>query len=657
MYSTHSSTLRPSNQPSAQLSTTTLLNALHTAYHNGRSYPLEASASIAVNTWVTALSTGPDGRIGGTVDLELARRAWEHARRRAEDGCIVLGSLHQSSPSLLAPFASALPISVPATFYTALNALRPFFTCVTPENPSLSRYSALSASFTLALTGDLTSASLALSSSGIDTKTGLTDVPAKSGYRAFDVFYYLLKSATPTEREFLELKAPSSYALLKKSETYDPPSFMPTADDAAAAEDFRNSLKEIGIKGASLRNLLTVLAAILNLGNVLGFLVDESELSNVCEEVAGLLDVEPDVLLQKCDTEEREILIGAIYEATVDWVISRANDAVRSDIRNGRFVGSSSESDEGRPGAVTPAESEQADSVSITVIEIPSASFCRAVAMRTVFDDTAGINAEMKEDGVPVNPAGSSVLREMNAAISENEFDLGMTGTPASRDREIALDKREGVLEKVASETEPESFLNTLLQPIDGQGISLGKTGRFNLPTIMASSRLWFHLSLHPTDDSPAALAGQSQGSFPWSAGSVSSQIRAWRLPEWANYRNKQLDYTADFDIAEFVDRYSPLGCQAGRDGVENWILERGWSNGEVVVGSERVWIREGTWWEAETMLDFKSADQAAPGVLGMDQAFGTQTPADDNIYLSPFADNNGSSTNLLDRTQSSTLR
>lgn len=85
------SSLRPTNQPSAQLSTTTLLNALHTAYHQSQPYPIESSTSIAVNTWVTALNAGPDGRIGGTVDLDLARRAWEHARRRAEDGCIVLG--------------------------------------------------------------------------------------------------------------------------------------------------------------------------------------------------------------------------------------------------------------------------------------------------------------------------------------------------------------------------------------------------------------------------------------------------------------------------------------------------------------------------------------------------------------------------------------
>lgn len=78
-------------QQSAQVSTTTLLNALHGAYTSGTSYPLESSTSVVVNTWLTASSAGQDGRYGGTVDVELARRAWEHARRRAEDGCIILG--------------------------------------------------------------------------------------------------------------------------------------------------------------------------------------------------------------------------------------------------------------------------------------------------------------------------------------------------------------------------------------------------------------------------------------------------------------------------------------------------------------------------------------------------------------------------------------
>lgn len=88
VYSTASNAPRPGNPPS-QTSTTTLLNTLNSAYKYGQPYNLEASTSLVVNTWVNTKTINND-RIGGTVDLELGRKAWEHARRRAEDGCIVL---------------------------------------------------------------------------------------------------------------------------------------------------------------------------------------------------------------------------------------------------------------------------------------------------------------------------------------------------------------------------------------------------------------------------------------------------------------------------------------------------------------------------------------------------------------------------------------
>jgi len=647
MYSTQSAgAARPANQPSAQLSTTTLLNALHSSYNSGNSYSLEASTSLAVNTWVTA-------NAGGIVDPELGRRAWEHARRRAEDGCVVLASLHESAPCMLAPFVSSLPLSIPSTFYTALNALRPFLFSVTPKNPSAPHYTSFAAVLTLSLTGDLTGASFALSTSGIDTKKGLLEVPPQQGYRAFDVFYYLLKSATSKEREFLELRDPSTYALLRKTETYDPPKYLPTADDAASAEDFRDSLKALGIKGSSLRNLLSAVASILKLGDALGFLVDEDVLVNTCEEVGGLLELDPEVLLKKCDTAERELLVGALYEAVVDWVISKANEAIRAELRNGGVAGSSDESDTGMN--TPPSSHEDGDSVSITIVDVPAQQLAKAIALRTVFDDSTGINAEMKEDGVRAVSAGSSVLREMSAAVSGSEPDLGIVGGAAAKDRELELDRREAVLEKVGGETEENSFVRRILYPISGEGILLGKTGRFNLPNILASSRVWFHLTLHPVDDFPSSLANIPAGVSPWSAGSVSSQIRAWRLPEWANHRNKQLDYTADFDLTEFSDRYARLGCQPGRDGVESWIMERGWSNGEVVVGTERVWVREATWWEAESMLDLKPVDDVAPGMGPFSNGYQVQTPnIGDGFYGSPFGDNHTvSRENLLDRSQS----
>ncbi len=94
MYSTTSSGPRNANtaaQQSTQVSTTTLLNAVHTIYTSSQPYRLDASTSLVVNTWLTASQPDQEGRTGGTVDGALSARAWEHARRRAEDGCIVLG--------------------------------------------------------------------------------------------------------------------------------------------------------------------------------------------------------------------------------------------------------------------------------------------------------------------------------------------------------------------------------------------------------------------------------------------------------------------------------------------------------------------------------------------------------------------------------------
>ncbi|KAF1811637.1 chitin synthase [Eremomyces bilateralis CBS 781.70] len=638
------STLSGPTSSSQQVSTTTLLNALHTSYQSGQPLVLESSTSLVVNTWLTASNTGPDGRYGGTVDVELGRKAWEHARRRAEDACVILGSLHESIPSLFAPFVSALPISVPSAVYTALQVLRPFTHCVTPTNPSLPRHSSLSATFALSLDGDLASARLALSTSGIDTQLGLLNVPDAPGHRAFDVFYYLnSSSASQAERDALDLRAPSAYSLLNRSGTYHPPTYLPTADDAAAAEDFRANLKSLGIRGPALRNLISTLAGLLKLGDTLGYLVDEDVLVRVCDDAADLLDVDAEVLRRKCDTVDREALIAGVYEALVDWVVARANEAIKAELAGIEGHG---------------ADVDLGDSVSITVVEIPGQMLGKAAALKTVFDDSDGINLEMKEDGVLVESAGSSVLREVNNAVAECGYELGMrSDSAAHRDRDIATDRREAVLEKVAHSIDDDSFLKSLLLPTPNAGILLGtpQSGRFDLSALISSSRVWFHLCLYPTDDLPASL---TTSLTPWSAGAVSRQLRTWRLPEWATRRNRALDYTADFDVDEFVARYARLGCLEGKDGVESWIMERGWSNGEVYLGHERVWIRESAWWEAESMLDLKLNEPPPPPPA--QELFPAPSPGmgGNGYFGNQFADNatlRGSREDLMRRQSSAT--
>lgn len=556
-----------------------------------------------------------------------------------------------------------MPLSIPPSFYTALSVLRPFTNCVTPFNPATAKHSALAAKFDLTLAGNLASASLAISYSGIDTHSGLLNIPADAGYRAFDVFYYLLTSAsTPAEREFLGLKHPSAYALLNKSGTYDPPSYLPTADDTASAEDFRASLKQIGIKGSAHRNLLSTLAGLLKLGETTGFLVDEEVLENVCEDVGGLLGIDPEVLLGNCSTGEREVLITGIYEALVDWVLMKANETIAAELQAIKDGDDSSESGSGRIGTRTPkTDEDNGDTVRITVVEIPGQDLGKAVALRGVFDDNLGINAETKEDGVEVGVVGSSVAKEMNNAVLDVAAHLRITGGPSSRDREYEREKQEEVLEKVGREAEAGGFLKKILYPVEDEGVKGSKAGRLDLPDILGRSRVWYQLALHPTDESPRGLASLASTTSAWSAGTVSRQLRAWRLPEWSNRRNKNLDFTADFDIDEFCTRYRRLGCHDGRDGVESWILERGWSNGEVVIGHERVWIREGAWWEAESMLDLKPLENSGYGESnfgmlggGMESGYSTTTPNPNASGFFPPMGDYGSRDKLLQRQQSS---
>lgn len=89
VYSTVSTNPQRAPAAATQVSTTTLLNTLNSAFKNGQSFSLEPSTSLVVNTWVNA-KTMENGRIGGTVDLDLVRKAYEHARRRVEDGTLVL---------------------------------------------------------------------------------------------------------------------------------------------------------------------------------------------------------------------------------------------------------------------------------------------------------------------------------------------------------------------------------------------------------------------------------------------------------------------------------------------------------------------------------------------------------------------------------------
>ncbi|EWZ28070.1 myosin head, motor domain-containing protein [Fusarium oxysporum Fo47] len=242
----------------------TLLNAIHTSYLHSKPYQLDARTSVVANAWHTSSQATP------IVDTVLGEKVWEHARRRLENNCVLLQSLHPSTPSLFIPFLDTLPFVVPSSILTSLRALQPFLHCVTPHNPSTSRYAALALALDVSLEGRVSNASLSMPADGIDIASGLLGIAPEFGYRAFDVFYYLLTSiSTQAEREFLSLKPASEYSILAASGTYQPPSHLAAADDGAAADDFRQAIRQIGIKGSTHRKLIATLAGLLTLGNTL----------------------------------------------------------------------------------------------------------------------------------------------------------------------------------------------------------------------------------------------------------------------------------------------------------------------------------------------------------------------------------------------------
>lgn len=89
IYSTTSASPYAANtqQAGGQVTTSNLLSALHNSYQSGTPHTLDASTTLVVNS---GNGLGNAGYGGGVIDENVGTRAWEHARRRAEDQTILL---------------------------------------------------------------------------------------------------------------------------------------------------------------------------------------------------------------------------------------------------------------------------------------------------------------------------------------------------------------------------------------------------------------------------------------------------------------------------------------------------------------------------------------------------------------------------------------
>jgi len=135
---------------------------------------------------------------------------------------------------------------------------------------------------------------------------------------------------------------------------------------------------------------------------------------------------------------------------------------------------------------------------------------------------------------------------------------------------------------------------------------------------VMENARVWTTFTLKPT-------SFQVFDPTSWDVSLVSSQVRMFHLAQH-HARRKTADYTTDFSIAEFYERYSSIFPRMPeinipvRDKIIRFLDGRKLPVGEWHVGNERVWVGELGWENLEGELD-----DCIAGARGSEELLGAE--------------------------------
>ncbi|KAK9446994.1 chitin synthase-domain-containing protein [Limtongia smithiae] len=498
---------------------------------------------------------------------------------------------------------SAQPRSAPAL--SNLSHLLPAF----PNIPGhvFSALSALAPFLPLARTRTAVAVELSLSLSGqvLATRIKLSDEADKSGdktnFANVPLLKYILASARDVEKENLSLRSDlTTYSLL------DSPLPDPSDELKTKAFEWRQALLECGLEGTdTLHGIFAIISGILLFANT-----SQDDIL----EGATLLGIDPekvdsDAILS--DSFRRENIITSAYKSLL-LIMTQALNQYLSSID---YI-------QGAP------DSDDVCAI-VSVLDAPNAY--RTMALQPIFatDNVAeSIALEMATDGISIPETPVWIRQSLQQDLSAPDL----------------IDVSSSTID-ITAITDPTSQL-----------ANTPKSSSLVLSSLLSSSRLW-HIIGIPICDSKAT--SNSLALLPandWSNGVVSAQIRSWFLLNWLQ-KYRTIDFTADFGVDEFLDRYADLLQVNGIDvrnpyGIDMWAQsQRGWGADGFFHGRERIWLREDVWRTLEGELDgLRFTTEARIQERAQESAelshmhsiptrFGTDTPASRAYLLHPDDD------------------
>lgn len=162
------------------------------------------------------------------------------------------------------------------------------------------------------------------------------------------------------------------------------------------------------------------------------------------------------------------------------------------------------------------------------------------------------------------------------------------------------------------------SFLKDMFSVLSHLDRPVLKSHIQELRQVMENARVWTAFTLKPT-------ATQAFDPSSWDVSLVSSQVRMFHLAQH-HARRKTADFTTDFSIAEFFERYASIFPRMPelniplREKIIQFLDGRKLPVGEWHVGNERVWVGELGWENLEGELD-----DCIAGVRGSEEILGTE--------------------------------